>query len=180
MILLSYMKNLEIKAKVNSLEKIESLFKQLGAKKIETVRQIDTYFKVPKGRLKLRKFSQAESKLIFYERAENSNQRWSNYYTFPITEPDNFVNFLRKALPIKIIVDKKRSIYYYKNARIHLDEVVRLGKFVEIEVEVTNGDNQAKGLMNELLAKLKIPPQNFIKKSYSDLLLKKTKASLIY
>jgi adenylate cyclase, class 2 len=169
------MKNLEIKAKVNNLEKIESLFKQLGAKKIETMRQIDTYFQVKKGRLKLRKFSPTASKLIYYERVENSQQRWSNYYTFPVAEPDNFVDFLKNALPIKIIVDKKRTIYEYENAKIHLDEVAKLGKFIEIEVEVKKGEEQAKKLMNELLDKLKIPPKNFIKKSYSDLLLKKQK-----
>jgi len=171
------MKNLETKAKFQDIEKAESLFKQLGAKKVKTMRQIDTYFNVPSGRLKLRTFNPADSELIFYERKENSNQRWSNYYTFHITKPKNFIEFLQKALPIKVVVDKIRTLYRYKNARIHLDKVAKLGGFVEIEVEVNKGDAQAKKLMRELLAFLKIPQKNFIKKSYSDLLLAKGKSA---
>jgi predicted adenylyl cyclase CyaB len=77
------------------------------------------------------------------------------------------------VLGIKVVVDKKRILYYYKNARIHVDTVKDLGNFMEIEVEVKKGDKQAETLMKELLEYLQIPKSDFIKNSYSDLLLKK-------
>jgi len=170
------MKNLEIKAKVESLKIQEGLFKRLGAKLIRKGRQIDTYFIVPCGRLKLRKLNQKNSELVFYERKESSNQRWSDYFTFHISEPDRFNEFLKRALGIKVVVDKTRTLYRYKNAKIHLDKVTGLGEFIEIEVEVKKGQNQAKNLMAELLRYLKIPQKDFIKKSYSDLLLTRIKS----
>jgi predicted adenylyl cyclase CyaB len=163
------MKNLEIKAKVKNLKDQEKLLKKLGAKFIEKGKQVDTYFVIPRGKLKLRKFNQTNGKLIFYKRNENSNQRWSNYFTFHISEPDKLKNFLQQAFKIKVVIDKIRIFYRYRNARIHLDKVVGLNEFIEIEVEVKNGEIQAKKLMRELLNYLKIPKKDFIKKSYSDL-----------
>jgi predicted adenylyl cyclase CyaB len=164
------MKNLEIKAKVKNLKNQEKLLKKLEAKFIRKGRQVDSYFIVPHGRLKLRKFNQKYGELIFYKRKENSNQRWSNYFTFHVCEPDKLNNFLQQVFKIKVIVDKIRILYRYKNARIHLDRVVNLGKFIEIEVKVKKNEFQAKKLMKELLEYFKILKKDFIKKSYSDLL----------
>lgn len=140
------------------------------------MRQVDTYFTVPHGRLKLRILNSTNSELIFYNRKENSNQRWSNYYTFHISQPKKFIDFLKAAFNIKIVVDKTRTLYRYKNAIIHLDKVANLGQFIEIEIEVKKGELQAKKLMAELLERLKTPKENFIKQSYSDLLLAKMSA----
>ncbi len=170
------MKNLEIKARVKSLKVQEGLFRQLGARFVRKGRQIDTYFFVLRGRLKLRKLSSKNSKLVFYERKENSNQRWSDYFTFHISQPDRFNEFLKRALGVKVVVDKIRTLYRYENAKIHLDKVTNLGEFIEIEVEVKKDTAQAKNLMAKLLRYLKIPQKDFIKKSYSDLLLMKAKS----
>ena len=164
------MKNLEIKARINDINKPPILLKKIGAKFINRGRQIDTYYVVPNGKFKLRKFNQKNGNLIFYERKENLNPRWSNYFTFHISEPDKFNKFLQQIFPIQIVIDKIRIFYRYKNARIHLDKVINLGNFIEIEAEVKNGELQAKKLMRELLKYLKIPKKDFIKKSYSDLL----------
>ncbi len=166
------MKNLEIKARFDELNKLKKLMSSLGADLVETMHQIDTYFNVPKGRLKLRELGKNKAYLIYYERGEKSNERWSNYYTYDIPNPAEFKKFYGRALGIKVTVDKKRILYYYKNARIHVDTVKGLGNFVEIEVEVKKGDKQAQELMKELLEYVKIPKSDFIKKSYSDLLLK--------
>jgi len=121
----------------------------------------------------LREFSSKNSELIFYERKENSHQRWSDYFIYHVSEPKRFIRFLRQALRVRVVIDKKRTILRYRNAKIHLDKVVALGNFIEIEVEVKTGQVQAKRLMRELLEYLRIPKRDFIRKSYSDLLLRK-------
>ena len=53
-------------------------------------------------------------------------------------------------LGVRACVRKRREVWLYRNARIHLDTVDGLGCFVEIEVVVTEGMAQARALMNEL------------------------------
>lgn len=167
------MKNLEIKAKINNHNKIKKVMIDFGARPKETMHQIDTYFHVPSGRLKLRELTKDRAYLIYYERGESTAKRWSNYYTYDVKDQKEFIKILDKALGIKVVINKSRILYLYKNARIHLDTVKSLGTFIEIEVEVKKGDTQARNLMNEMLESLCIPKSDFIKDSYSDLLLSK-------
>ncbi|MEM2970342.1 MAG: CYTH domain-containing protein, partial [Candidatus Bathyarchaeia archaeon] len=44
----------ELKAKVDSLQPFKEKLRSLGAEHVGTFRQIDTYFEVPQGRLKIR------------------------------------------------------------------------------------------------------------------------------
>ena len=66
-------------------------------------------------------------------------------------------------------VRKRREVWLYRNARIHLDTVEGLGRFIEIEVVVTDGMAQARALMKELRAVLGICAKDLIAGSYSDL-----------
>jgi len=61
--------NIEIKAKCNDQEKIRSVLKSRNADFKGTDHQIDTYFKVNNGRLKLRE-GNIENFLVFYERED--------------------------------------------------------------------------------------------------------------
>jgi predicted adenylyl cyclase CyaB len=165
------MKNFEIKARVGNHKILPKTLQKLGARFIENLHQIDTYFEVPKGRLKLREEGKKGAYLIYYERGEKNRERWSRYYMHPVQDTKTFKEVFDACLGKKVIVDKKRALYMYQNARIHIDAVKGLGNFMEIEVLVKKGETQAKGLMAELLAHLQVPKKDFIKKSYSDLLL---------
>ena len=168
------MKNLEIKAEYRNHKELEKLLKRLGARVVESMRQIDTYFSIPTGRLKLREINKEKAELIYYQRGEKATERWSNYHLYSCVNPKELKSFLSKVFTTKVVVDKKRTLYYYRNARIHIDVVKHLGNFMEIEVEVKKGEIQAEKLMKELLDYLKIPQRSFIKKSYSDLLSTKS------
>ena len=167
---LTCMKNLEVKARVKGHVALKSKLKKLGARFVENLHQVDTYFTVPKGRLKLRDEGKKGAYLIYYERGEKSTQRWSTYYTHTVTDTKTFKQLFGLCLGVRLVVDKKRALYLYKNARIHLDNVRGLGTFMEIEVVVKKGEAQAQKLMDELLSHLHIPKKDFIKQSYSDLL----------
>lgn len=139
------------------------------------VSQIDTYFQVSTGRLKVRESSSAKAELIYYERIEGKGERWSKYYISPVKSPSTLKNLLRIALGTRIVVRKSRRVYFYKGARIHIDTVFRLGHFIEIEVIVKQSRDEARSVFAEIIRLFNIEKDALIACSYADLLEKKSK-----
>lgn len=82
-----------------------------------------------------------------------------------------------KALGFKTlaVISKKRKVYRYGNCRINLDEVDGLGNFIEIEYLIDKEQNvDLLGDVLKVLEKLEIP-KNFVKKSYLELILAKSR-----
>ncbi len=48
---------------------------------------------------------------------------------------------------VKRVVKKTRDLYVYKNTRIHLDTVVDLGLFIELETVIHDGKNDEEYLI---------------------------------
>lgn len=165
--------NLELKARCRDLGKARRIARSLRARKLKLLRQSDTYFDVRRGRLKIREISGTSAELIYYERPDKTGDRFSQYTIVKIEQARPLKIMLRNALGSKITVRKRRSVYLYKNARIHLDTVQGLGSFIEFEVIVEKGRQQARTLMKELRRKFDIVPEMIIRGSYSDLLLRK-------
>jgi predicted adenylyl cyclase CyaB len=137
--------------------------------------QIDTYFQVSTGRLKLRQISRGKAELIFYERIEGKGERWSKYYVSPVENPSTLKNLLKIALGTRIVVRKSRRLFFYKGARIHIDSVFRLGHFIEIEVIVKKSRDEARSVFTEIIRLFNIEKDAIIACSYADLLEKKSK-----
>ena len=76
---------------------------------------------------------------------------------------------LETTLGVRACVRKRREVWLYRNARIHLDTVEGLGTFVEIQVVVTTGMVQARALMSELRGALEIRAKDLFAGSYSDM-----------
>jgi len=136
--------------------------------------QIDTYFQVNRGRLKLREFSGTKAELIYYERIEGKGERWSKYYISPVGSPSKLKNLLSVALGTRIVVRKTRRLFFYKGARIHVDSVIRLGQFIEIEVIVKKSRDEARTVFAEIVGLFNIEKKSIIACSYVDLLERKT------
>jgi predicted adenylyl cyclase CyaB len=160
--------NLEIKARIPSLSDAENSARRLPAKWEGVLKQRDTYFAVPNGRLKLREIEGKQSELIFYDRPEADSQRWSTYTIYPTSDPGRLLTVLQSAFTIRGIVEKERTLYLYENARIHLDAVRHLGSFLEFEVIVGSSREQAGELMMELRAAFSITEATIIRCSYID------------
>ncbi len=163
-------KNLEIKIKVNQLENyIEKIIKLKG-KKIYSSLQIDVYYQVPKGRMKVRN-SNGEKSVIFYNRVEDGKERWSDFYVVKVKEPKLWVNFFDKVFDRLIMVKKNRTLFHYKNTRIHFDRVSGLGNFIELETKVNSSKKEARKEFDFLCKELNLDKSNQIFNSYSDLLI---------
>jgi predicted adenylyl cyclase CyaB len=162
--------NLELKARlISSTFALRTAHKH--AKFAGILSQTDYYYRVEKGRLKLRQFSRTAGELIYYNREEKKKDRWSRYYVYALSNPAAMKKFLDSSFDHVSTVQKKRRLFFYKNARIHIDTVKNLGSYIEFEVIVAKGTMQAKRLLIELIKKFEIQPKRIVKKSYIDLYL---------
>ncbi|MBI5217198.1 MAG: class IV adenylate cyclase [Ignavibacteriae bacterium] len=166
-------KNLEVKAKIQSIEAAESMACSLQAKFICKMKQVDTYFNVNQGRLKLREIDDKEAELIFYHRPESENQRMSDFKVIHLVEWQELKEALTLSLGVKERVEKYRTLFMFDSTRIHFDEVTGLGMFIEFEVPVSDSPEQAKRTMNYLVQSFRIKDEDYFKHSYSDLLLER-------
>ncbi len=161
--------NLEVKIKLHSFNDIKKSLKKIGAEFTATLNQKDIYYKNANGLLKLRIENGIES-LIWYNRNENSKNRWSNYQVVKFTNGNAKV-FFSRIFEIETVVDKKRLLYMYDNTRIHLDSIKKLGNFLELETLVLNGQNNAKKRFQKIASLLKLDLSKQVKKSNRDLML---------
>jgi predicted adenylyl cyclase CyaB len=162
--------NLEIKCAYQSLAKARGIARRIGASSKGTLRQIDTYFKVKSGRLKLREINGRQFELIYYHRPNAKSSRYSHYTIIRLEEPSAAKSLFHSLLGVSVVVRKKRALFLYKNARIHIDSVERLGTFMEFEVVVNRGKRQARELMQFLMKEFGIEQKMLLGGSYSDLI----------
>lgn len=170
------MKNIELKISINNTSEIVKNLKKIKAEFRGILKQKDTYYKCNSGRLKLREINNnKKNELIFYNRPNLKQSKISNYQIINFNKKNSkSLNYLLiSALGKKITVDKERSLWIYKNTRIHLDKVKHLGKFLELETVVKkNNITKAKKEYNELYEKLNLYKFKKYNESYSDLLIK--------
>lgn len=162
-------KNLEIKIKLEDASHINSIRNSLKQYSRSVEKQIDVYYKVRKGRLKLRIINDKEGSLILYKRAEKKGKRISHYIISKTKDFRELDFILSRQFEILVKVIKKREIFVSKNVRVHLDKVSGLGNFLEIEIIYSKLLN-AKKQMKELINLLHLDEKKFIKNSYSDML----------
>jgi len=164
--------NLEIKVPVEDFSKLIKIVKKRGGKKIYSSRQVDVYYKLKDGRLKVRN-SSGEKSVIFYKRVEDGSERWSNFKVIQVENPREWINFFDNFLERLVVVDKHRTLYHLFNTRIHFDKIKGLGNFVELETKVVNNKIKAKIEFLVIMQLLDLNPENQILNSYSDMILMK-------
>lgn len=165
------MKNLEFKAKCDALDSVRRQLIDLKAEFRETVEQIDTYFNVPKGRLKLREINGSAAYLVYYERLNSAESRYSTYKMWDVSSPAGFMEILTTVLGVKVIVEKQRELWLFGDTRIHLDRVMNLGEFVELETVIRNQTEREAWTEHQLVKDaIGIMEGDLIAESYGDLL----------
>ena len=174
-------KMVELKAKVDDLDVFRRKLTSLGARHIGTFRQSDVYFDVPEGRLKLREVEGSdEAELIYYARENVAGPKRSEVFILKVQKAEVFKNLLEKLLETSAIVEKVREIYRYQGTplaskhryvQVHLDDVKKLGTFIEFEMKGSNQtEKRDKQILENLMKKLKIKANQLEKHSYLDLL----------
>jgi predicted adenylyl cyclase CyaB len=165
-------RNLEYKAHIDDPKPLIAKARALGFDLWGDLRQTDTYFATPNGRLKLRETAGLQAELIFYQRDEQGADRASDYNVAHSNEPEALRNVLSGALGVLAAVKKRRTLLVLDGTRLHLDNVEALGAFMEIEEPVKDGDDaKARERLDWLLGELGLTWDECIRASYLDLAL---------
>ena len=167
--------NIEIKAVADDLDRIRNVAMGIATEPGETLHQVDVFYRVDGGRLKLRSFSAGAGELIYYERPDGPGASQSHYQIYATSQPHQLRTLLAAALDETVIVKKKREVFLVGQTRIHLDEVDELGTFVELEVVLNPGQSAAEGqrIVADLMQKLGIEEADLVSRAYADLLAAK-------
>lgn len=166
-------RNIELKVRIPSLDTACGIAQRLATEHLGVMHQVDTYFNARQGRLKLREFDGRQAELIAYHRSDAAEARASDYRLVPAPDPAALKQALAATLGIRVIVDKTREVFLYRNVRIHLDEVRGLGTFLEFEavlggeVDDSAGHAQLKWLCSEF----GIQPADVCAQSYAELIV---------
>jgi adenylate cyclase, class 2 len=163
--------NIEVKVKYADLEAVEKTLLDHAARFVGIDYQVDKYYKIPNGRLKIRR-GNIENQLIFYRRNESADLKQSEIVLLPIDDKLEFV--LDNSLETAVVVKKARRIFFIDNAKFHLDEVEGLGRFVEIEIIDATGNLPKEQLAEDCEKYVRLLDLRnggvFVPESYSDLL----------
>ncbi len=165
-------RNVELKARLNSLDTARTIARKLATDYLGIQSQIDTYFHCHDGRLKLREMNGTAAQLIWYARPDQAEARASEYYLLDIPDPTLAKQLLTAALGVQHIVEKSREIYMVHNVRIHLDDVTGLGSFLEFEAVMRAEQDLAEGhaQLDGLCRQFAITAEHILAQSYGDML----------
>ena len=168
-------RNIEIKARIESVERLKPLAASLSdGVPVETL-QDDTFLLCAAGRLKLRAFADGSGVLIFYQRSDDKGPKQSFFTTAPTDAPDALRETLSLAYGQSGRVKKHRTLFTVGRTRIHLDRVEGLGDYLELEVLLEDGEAAELGEQEAYatMEKLGVQPSQLVDRAYVDLLADK-------
>lgn len=129
------MENIEFKAELRDPVAARAQCRALGATLLFDREQVDTYYRLPDGRLKRRESPGVPIEWIFYHRPDSVQARRS---TFAILSDEQArTRWGARSLPEWVCVRKRREAWIADGVRVHIDDVEGLGRFLEIEAPVT-------------------------------------------
>ena len=166
--------NIEIKARIHKdlVEQVRQQARANSTEDDEHLLQVDTFYNVPSGRLKLREFASGTAELIAYDRLNQAGPKLSSYVRHSCTEPRTLHAALARSIGIRGVVKKSRHVIHMNQTRVHIDEVDGLGSFLELEVVLSEGQSSedGEGIATTIMKTLGILPEYLVDKAYIDLL----------
>lgn len=162
-------RNLEVKAIDPDPHATLAAALELGAEDRGVMHQRDTYFHAVVGRL--REAPPRPAELIAYDRAELEGPKVSLYRVVQVADHVALIEALTDALGVRCVVEKARRLLLWRNVRIHLDRVIGLGHFVEVEAVATSpgGLEVERDRVEQLRAALGIADERLVPRGYADL-----------
>ena len=164
--------NIEIKARVRDSDALAARVRAIADSTGETLEQRDTFFRCTDGRLKLREFGAGGSELIWYRRDDTAGSKRSEYLVMPVADPASLRGLLDRAFGTVQVVEKTRRLFVVGQTRVHLDQVVGLGSYMELEVVLRDGQPEAEGhaIAADLAQRLGVAEEDLVEGAYADLL----------
>jgi adenylate cyclase class IV len=143
---------------------------EAGARDEGFLQQRDQFYGVSKGRLKLRTIAGVRGELVAYDRQDTAGARTSDYGLSPTGDAALLDEVLGRALERTGLLEKTRHLLILRNTRIHLDDVVGLGRFVELETVIQDqSESDAVAEHDQVITVLGLGAAERIAVGYMDL-----------
>jgi len=161
---------IEIKAKIEDLEKVENSIKNIGAQFVSEVEATDIYFNSKeKTNLKIGIYPEGHlpktgNFLLFFEHDPVSKK--FQFKQMEIDDVETLRYILDKVLGIKIVIKSKRKFYKLDNVIILIVFISKLGYYLCLQ-----GENEKE--IHEIFDKLGIKETCIETKSFDMLMLEK-------
>ena len=164
-------RNIEIKARLHSVDELLPVARALADGDAVAIDQHDTFFHVPHGRLKLRAFADGSAELIHYHRPDTAKAKASDYVRVPVADADALREALARGCGVIGHVRKRRLLLLVGQTRVHLDRVAGLGDFIELEVVLREGqpDGYGRVIAERLMQRLGLAEAPRLAGAYLDL-----------
>ncbi|HID80393.1 MAG TPA: class IV adenylate cyclase [Ignisphaera sp.] len=175
----------EVKIPVSDIDEIERRLKDLGATLIDEVEEEDYYvdlnpcidLKSKDMALRIRfvhskQLKRRISELTFKGPRMVPNMKIRKEISTRVEDGTKVIEIFKELGFRYYVVSKRRKVYRYGPYKIFLDHVEGLGTFLEIEVENVSSVEEFLDMVKKLVTVLKVP-ENFIAKSYLELLLER-------
>jgi len=164
-------RNIEIKARIESVEALLPHAQALADAPAQRIVQDETVFKCTQGRLTLRDFGDDLGELVHCERPNSEDAELSDYVRVPTTALAELREALARAWGIRGRLRKTRLLLFCGQACIHLDRIEGLGDFLELEVVLREDQSEQEGvaIANTLMAQLGIADAPRLAGAYLDL-----------
>ena len=162
----------EIKARCTDHARIRRLLKSRGAEFLSRETQVDIFYRVNEGRLKLRR-SKSENFLIGYRRPDRRGPKHCLVDLYEYNDLDSLDRVLSGVLGRRLSVRKSRERWLLGSVKFHLDRVDKLGSFLEIEVLGIRGVDDLESLRStceEWLHLFGVRQEDLVEAAYADLL----------
>ncbi len=174
-------RNIEIKARITSVEALLPRAQALAGQAPTLLRQDDSFFAVPHGRLKLREFADGSAELIHYHRPDTAETKASDYVRAQVAHATALREALARACGLRGRVVKQRWLFIVGATRIHIDRVHGLGDFMELEVVLQPGQTDAEGsaVAEALMAELGLADAERLAGAYLDLLAAQSSDAIV-
>ena len=140
-------RNIEIKARIGRIEELLPRARALADGDVQVIDQDDSFFVVPRGRLKLREFADGSAELIHYHRPDTGDAKASDYVRVPVPDAAALREALARGCGLAGRVRKRRWLLLVGQTRIHLDRVEGLGDFMELEVVLKDDQADEAGVV---------------------------------
>jgi predicted adenylyl cyclase CyaB len=162
-------KEIEIKFKIKSPKVIKKRLKKIGAEKISSTFEKDTYYILPYNRkiphtIRLRTIKKEGIFTVKYPVLKNKSKKYKilNELETPVKDVDLFGRMLKKiGFKPSFFKEKLRETYKFKKTLITIDKLPHIGFYLEIE--------GAKNKIKKISKLLKLNPKEAQVSTYMDI-----------
>ena len=163
---------LEFKAVAPNLVALEARARDFVAEFMHDRREQDIHFNFRDGLLLLRQLENAPAELITYQRTEYEGLQLAEAEVAAVNDVREVSAMLRGRFGVRVEVEKTRKTFQWRSTRIHLDQVYRLGMFVELASAVDARDEAETAVeLREVLVRLGMDHATSEPRGYADLML---------